>query len=48
MLDWFNDRVYRFSGLTFADLEGNGWTQLLHADDLGAASRALVDRSAHR
>ena len=37
-LDWFNDRVYRFSGLTFAELEGNGWAQMLHADDRDIAA----------
>ncbi|WP_244481173.1 PAS domain S-box protein [Rhizobium sp. Leaf371] len=37
-LDWFNDRVYAFSGLTFDDLVGNGWTQMVHPDDLPEAA----------
>ena len=37
MMEWFNERVYRYTGLTTADLQGEGWTQLLHADDLGNA-----------
>ena len=37
-LDWFNDRVYHYSGLAFTALEGTGWTQMVHADDLGLAA----------
>ena len=37
MMEWFNERVYRYTGLTAADLEGRGWTQLLHTDDIGSA-----------
>jgi PAS domain S-box-containing protein len=36
-MEWFNDRVYRYTGLTTADLQGEGWTQLVHADDLAGA-----------
>ncbi len=39
-LDWFNDRVYAYTGLGFDELEGQNWTQVVHPDDIpGAASR---------
>ena len=37
-LDWFNDRVYGFSGLTEGELDGAKWTQLVHPDDLPSAA----------
>ncbi|WP_244479314.1 PAS domain S-box protein [Rhizobium sp. Leaf384] len=37
-LDWFNDRVYAFSGLKQDDLMGSGWTQMVHPDDLPTAA----------
>jgi PAS domain S-box-containing protein len=39
-LDWFNEQVYLYSGAKFGELDGSGWTQIVHADDLpDAASR---------
>jgi len=39
-LDWFNERVYEYSGATHPDLAGQGWTSLVHpADRAGAAQR---------
>jgi PAS domain S-box-containing protein len=38
LLDWFNDRVFAFSGLTFDDLCGEQWARIVHPDDLGAAA----------
>jgi PAS domain S-box-containing protein len=39
-LDWFNERVYEYSGASHADLVGQGWTRLVHPTDLaGAAQR---------
>jgi PAS domain S-box-containing protein len=35
-LDWFNDRVYAYSGEPRGTLDGAGWTQLLHPDDRAA------------
>ncbi|MET0428069.1 MAG: PAS domain-containing protein [Microvirga sp.] len=36
-LDWFNDRVYQYSGTQPGSLDGAGWTGLVHPDDLGDA-----------
>jgi PAS domain S-box-containing protein len=36
-LDWFNDRVFEYSGFAFEQLAGDGWGALLHPDDLPAA-----------
>ena len=36
-LDWFNEMVYKYGGLTEDQLVGNGWTALVHPDDLPAA-----------
>ncbi len=38
-LDWFNDRVYEFSGASPGALDGEGWAQLVHPDDREAAVR---------
>ena len=38
-LDWFNEQVYAYSGLSFGDLEGTGWAQMVHPDDLDAAAQ---------
>ena len=52
LLDWFNDQVFSYSGLTAAELAGNGWAQMVHADDIGAAAatwaRALANGSAYQ
>ena len=52
MLDWFNDQVFSYSGLTVAELAGNGWAQMVHAGDIGAAAaswaRALADGSIYQ
>ena len=37
-LDWFNDQVFSYSGLKFADLVGNKWARMVHADDIGPAA----------
>lgn len=33
-LDWFNSGVYAFSGLTYDELVGQGWVQIVHPEDL--------------
>ncbi|MET0857926.1 MAG: response regulator [Telluria sp.] len=33
-LNWFNDRVFEYSGLGFAQLAGAGWGSIVHPDDL--------------
>lgn len=37
-LDWFNNRVYEYSGATPGDLAGEGWAKIVHPHDLLAAS----------
>lgn len=37
-LDWFNSRVYEYSGSKPGELDGAGWAALVHPDDLAAAS----------
>lgn len=36
-LDWFNTRVYEFSGLPEGSLDGQGWAQMVHPDDVATA-----------
>jgi len=40
--DWFNDQVYAFSGAPRGSLDGNGWTRLIHPDDLPPAAERLA------
>jgi PAS domain S-box-containing protein len=40
VLDWFNDRVYEYSGLGLAELAGSGWTRIVHDADLPSAMQA--------
>ena len=37
LLDWINAKTLEFSGLTEQDLLGNGWTSIVHPDDLAIA-----------
>jgi PAS domain S-box-containing protein len=34
LLDWFNDRVYEYSGATKGELDGLRWTKIVHPDDM--------------
>ncbi len=43
MLDWFNERVHRYSGTPPGELDGQGWTAMVHPDDLLAASQKWAD-----
>ncbi|RZI94559.1 MAG: PAS domain S-box protein, partial [Variovorax sp.] len=45
-LDWFNEQVYSYSGMAFAQLEGGGWTAMVHPDDLPQVG-ALWEQSLH-
>ena len=36
-LDWFNQRVYDYSGFPAGALDGTGWTQMVHPEDLARA-----------
>ena len=38
-LEWFNSTVYDYFGLTLAELQGDGWTNCVHPDDLESAAR---------
>ncbi|WP_114187993.1 PAS domain S-box protein [Microvirga aerophila] len=33
-LDWFNDQVYEYGGALPGELDGDGWTYMVHPDDL--------------
>ncbi len=33
LLDWFNDRVYDYSGIARGSLDGQGWVAMVHPDD---------------
>ena len=39
-LDWFNDQVYRYSGTRPGQLNDNRWAEIVHPEDLPAASQA--------
>jgi PAS domain S-box-containing protein len=36
-LDWFNNRTYQYAGAKPGELEGDGWTRMVHPDDLAPA-----------
>ncbi len=38
LLNWFNDRVYEYSGAAPGALDGEGWAQLVHPEDLPEAA----------
>ena len=38
MLDWFNNRIYEFSGKNLKQLEGTGWASIVEASDLPVAT----------
>jgi PAS domain S-box-containing protein len=38
-LDWFNDRLLEYSGMSRPDLDGFGWTKIVHPDDIGRSAR---------
>jgi len=39
-LDWFNEQTLNYSGLDEDALAGDGWTQIVHPDDIGGAAAA--------
>ena len=39
-LDWFNDRTVEYGGLDLEALKGDGWTQLVHPEDIADAAAA--------
>jgi PAS domain S-box-containing protein len=38
-LNWFNDRVYEYSGAALGALDGTGWVEMVHPDDRDAAGQ---------
>ncbi|MDB5542692.1 MAG: hypothetical protein JWQ89_4419 [Devosia sp.] len=48
LLDWFNSRVYEYSGAQQGDLDGNAWTEIVHPDDLEDAARRWGEKLAMR
>ncbi len=40
VLDWYNERVYRYSGHQPGELDEGRWVGMVHPDDLGAAGAA--------
>ena len=38
LLDWFNPRVYEYSGAAAGEMDGAAWTNIVHPDDLPAAN----------
>ncbi len=38
-LDWFNDRVYEYTGMERGELDGDGWTTVAFPEDIAAAER---------
>ena len=42
-LNWFNDRVYEFSGAREGELDGDGWIKLVHPEDLPAAGQKWAE-----
>ncbi len=37
-LDWFNPRTYEYAGVAPGDLDGMGWTAMVHSEDLPRAA----------
>ena len=38
-LDWFNERVYEYSGARAGALDGDGWGAIIHPDDVATVTR---------
>jgi PAS domain S-box-containing protein len=38
LLDWFNEQVYVYCGARPGELDGEGWTRIVHPDDIGKAA----------
>jgi PAS domain S-box-containing protein len=41
-LDWFNDRVYAYSGCKPGELDGAGWAIMVHPEDIDEAAQCWV------
>lgn len=40
LLDWFNEQVYAYSGLSAGELDGEGWAAMVHPEDIASAAAA--------
>jgi len=38
-LDWFNERVYEYTGARPGELDGDGWAGIIHPDDLATVQQ---------
>jgi PAS domain S-box-containing protein len=38
LLDWFNPRVYEYSGAAAGEMDGTGWANIVHPDDRPSAA----------
>jgi PAS domain S-box-containing protein len=38
-LDWFNERVYEYSGARPGELDGDGWGAIIHPDDMAVVAQ---------
>jgi PAS domain S-box-containing protein len=43
LLDWFNDRVYDYSGMARGSLDGEGWIATIHPDDVEPTAGRWAD-----
>ncbi|MUZ62594.1 PAS domain S-box protein [Agrobacterium vitis] len=45
-LDWFNDQVFSYSGMSPEQLTGNGWAAMVHPDDIDIAAQEWTEARA--
>jgi PAS domain S-box-containing protein len=45
-LDWFNDQVFSYSGMSLDHLAGNGWAAMVHPDDIDVAAQEWTEARA--
>ena len=43
LLDWFNDQVYAYAGAARGALDGAGWTDIVHPEDLARAEERWAE-----
>ncbi|WP_421912215.1 PAS domain-containing sensor histidine kinase [Mesorhizobium sp.] len=43
LLDWFNPRVYEYSGTAPGELDGQAWAGIVHPDDIDSAARKWTE-----
>ncbi|MVA23883.1 PAS domain S-box protein [Agrobacterium vitis] len=45
-LDWFNDQVFAYSGMSPDQLAGNGWAAMVHPDDIDVVAQEWTEARA--